>query len=64
MNPTDAIPRALAMEPGKPGVARLCQELLADMTGLAIVAEPPAPLMWLPGSDMIGNRHASRRGRA
>lgn len=41
MNPTDAIPRALAMEPGKPGVARLCQELLADMTGLAIVAEPP-----------------------
>lgn len=63
MNPPTAISHALAMEPGKPGVARLCQELLSAMTGQAIVAEPPAPLMKLPGSDMIGNRHASRRER-
>jgi hypothetical protein len=63
MSPDQAISRVLAMEPDKPGVARLCQELLADVTGQAIVAEPAPPLMRLSGAMQVANRHASRRVR-
>lgn len=34
MTLADATAAALAMHPDTPGVARLCQELLADLTGL------------------------------
>lgn len=32
--------RAMAMEPNRPGVARLCQELLAHAFELGLMAEP------------------------
>lgn len=63
MSPDQAVTRALAMEPDRPGVARLCQELLSVCTGEPIVAEPAPPLMRLPGAMQVANRHARRRAQ-
>ena len=40
MKAEEAARRAMVMEPGRPGVGRLCQELLVDAYGLALSREP------------------------
>lgn len=54
-----AIDAALAMQPDRPGAGRLCQELLAETTGRAVMRES-APLIVLRGARMIGNRNGRR----
>lgn len=44
MNRSAAITRALTLHPDVPGAGRLCQELLADVTGQPITRESP-PLL-------------------
>lgn len=43
MKRREAIQRALDMHPDLPGVGRLCQELLADLTGMPVTCKSPPP---------------------
>lgn len=60
----EATRSALTMEPDRPGVARLCQELLAEHSGLPVRREP-IELVRFHGasSKMLGNR-GNRWGRS
>lgn len=49
MTKSQAIARVLAMPPDVPGVGRLCQELLAEITGKPILYATPAPVRMLGG---------------
>ncbi len=53
-----AILSALAMEPGRPGVARLCRELLAEISGQEIASQPVE--MVVRRVKNLGNKNARR----
>lgn len=59
---TLALTAALRLPPDVPGVGRLCQELLAELTGLPI-AVPVAEPVRFANTWMIGRRNI-RRGVA
>lgn len=55
-----AIQRALTLDPAVPGAGRLCQELLSELTGLAITREiPPAMRLNRRGLHMQERRCGS-----
>lgn len=45
---SEAITAALSMDPSRPGVGRLCQELLAEVTGCPITHRAPASILFPP----------------
>lgn len=49
MIPASTLSRALDLPPDIPGVGRLCQELLAEITGKPITCQTPAPVRMLGG---------------
>lgn len=64
MDRDDAIAFALSQRPETIGVARLCQELLADVAGRPITARAPVLVpVCGRGHEMIGNVN-NRFGRA
>jgi hypothetical protein len=42
MSDQEVIKRALSMEPGRPGVGRLCQELLSEASGVPLPERHPS----------------------
>lgn len=60
MDRETAIRFALSRRPESIGMARLCQELLADVAGMPVTAETPRPepmKRFSPRPSLIGNRH-------
>lgn len=60
MSRDDALRRALTLPPDIPGVGRLCQELLADITGRRVTV-PVAPIEKLIHGNAGKPWSASRR---
>jgi hypothetical protein len=59
----EAIIRAITMSDNhRPGVHRLCRELLADIVGYELPKDL-SPVLSLPGTNDIGNHNARGYGR-
>lgn len=51
---SDAVAAAVRMRPDRPGVGRLCQELLAELSNRRVSDEPPASIFFPPSAQPIG----------
>lgn len=63
MNRDAAISRALSLHPDVPGAGRLCQELLADLTGQPLTREAAAPSLKMKGGPGGARNPWGRKGK-
>lgn len=61
---SEAITAALSIDPSRPGVGRLCQELLAEATCRPITARTRRGIFFPPSAHPIGAAGRNPWGRA